>query len=64
MADEKQLLQLDAELPEPYYRELQAYAQEHGLSLEEAIVHLAHGQLQMRALGRRLGVEGFDRAPQ
>lgn len=63
MAEEKQLTQLDVELPEPYYRELEAYAKESGLSLEEAIVRLAHGQLQMRALGRRLGMKDFDRAP-
>lgn len=63
MAEEKQLVQLDAELAEPYYRELEAYAKEHGLPLDEAIVRLAHGQLQMRTLGRRLGLKDFDRAP-
>lgn len=63
MADEKQQLQLDAELPETHYRELQAYAQEHGLSLNDAILRLALASLDMRALGRSLGLKEFHRAP-
>ncbi len=64
MADAKQHLQLDAELSKPQYRELEAYAQEHGLSLDDAILRLASATLDMRVLGRGLGLEGFDRAPQ
>ena len=64
MADQEQTIQLTAELRMSKLRELESYAHERGLTLEDAIVELAFGQLQMRNLGRRLGVEGFDHAPQ
>jgi hypothetical protein len=63
VADAKQHLQLDAELSEPQYRELEAYAREHGLSLDDAILRLASTTLDMRVLGRSLGLKEFDRAP-
>lgn len=64
MADTKQQIQLDAELSEPHYRELEAYAQEHGLSLDDALLRLASAALDMRGLGRSLGLKDFGRAPQ
>lgn len=62
MADTKQQIQLDAELSEPHYRELEAYAKEHGLSLDDALLRLASAALDMRNLGRSLGVIGLSRA--
>ncbi|MCX7509444.1 hypothetical protein [Delftia tsuruhatensis] len=63
MTDAKQQMQFDAELPEPHFRELQAYAQEHGLSLDDALLRLASAALDMRTLGRSLGLKDFGRAP-
>lgn len=60
---EPQSPQLDG-LPEDLARELSAYAAEHGLSIDDAIVRLAAAQLDMVRLERSLGVEGFARAPQ
>ncbi|GAA6121478.1 hypothetical protein [Acidovorax sp. FG27] len=55
--------QLAAELPENDYRALIDYAEQEGLSLDEAVLRLAAESLAMRQLGRRLGVQNFERAP-
>ncbi len=54
---------MPAELPEHQYRALQEYAEDNGLSLDQAILRLASESLAMRQLGNRLGVQNFERAP-
>ena len=53
----------EIEVPESALAEFQAYAQQHGLSMEEAILRLASTSLDMRILGRRLGVEMLSEPP-
>lgn len=54
---------LAAELPTDQHAALLAYAKEQGLSLDEAVMRLATEMLEMRQLGRRLGVQSFERTP-
>lgn len=63
VADQDQNILLEAALQEWQRKELEAYAHEHGLSLEDALMRLALGQLDMRALGRRLGLADFSQPP-
>lgn len=53
----------DVDVPDTAIAELQLYAQQHGLSMEEAILRLASTSLDMRILGRRLGVETLSEPP-
>jgi len=54
---------LAAELPHHQHQALKDYAQQHGLSFDEAVMRLAAENLAMRQLGRRLGLKNFERAP-
>ncbi len=54
---------MPAELPEHQYRALQDFADDNGLSLDQAITRLAMESLALRQLGNRLGVKNFERAP-
>lgn len=53
----------NVDVPEEAMADLSRYAQEHGLSIEEALLRLAGTQLDMRSLGRRLGAEGLSKPP-
>lgn len=53
----------EIEVPESALADFEAYAQQHGLSMEEAILRLASTSLDMRLLGRRLGAEALSRPP-
>lgn len=53
----------EIEVPESVLAEFEAYAKQHGLSMEEAILRLASTSLDMRVLGRRLSVEALSEPP-
>lgn len=55
--------QLEGYLPEHQYRALADYAEEQGLSFDEAVLRLASETLAMRQLGQRLGIKDFEVAP-
>lgn len=59
--DTQQLL--PAELPEHQYRALAEYAEQAGLTFDEAVLRLANESRVMSQLGRHLGIENFERAP-
>lgn len=54
---------LPAELLEHQYRALVDYAEQQGITLDEAVLRLAAESLAMCQLGQRLGVQDFERAP-
>ena len=62
MPNETQHL-LEGHLPEHQYRALADFAEQEGLSFDEAVLRLANENLAMRQLGQRLGIKNFERAP-
>jgi len=54
---------LQGQLPEHQYRAIADFAEQEGLSFDEAVLRLATENLAMRQLGQRLGLKNFERAP-